>query len=424
MNIIDNPSKAIWSKLTRRATTDDTLIEERVRTILTRVREGGDEALRQVTEAIDGAAPAEFKVSAEEITTAANEVSPKVKKAIQEASERIKAFHSLQIPAPVENDNKGVRCIRRFLPIERIGLYIPGGSAPLFSTLLMLAIPAKIAGCKEIILCTPCNKDGRIAPEILYSASVCGITDIYRLGGAQAVAAMAYGTESIRKVSKIFGPGNRYVMKAKQIVSSTGTAIDMPAGPSEVMVLADSTAVPEFIASDLLSQAEHGPDSQVFLVTTDRDMAARVNEEVERQLCLLPRREIAAKALDNSRIVIFDNRDDAIEFANAYAAEHLIISMEQPWSAAQQITAAGSVFIGNYSPESAGDYASGTNHTLPTLGLATAFSGIGTDSFMHAISYQELSRDGLKTLSDTIITMAEAEGLDAHANAVKIRLDK
>ena len=424
MNIIDNPSKAIWSKLTRRATTDDTLIEERVRTILTRVREGGDEALRQVTEAIDGAAPAEFKVSAEEITAAANEVSPKVKKAIQEASERIKAFHSLQIPAPVENDNKGVRCIRRFLPIERIGLYIPGGSAPLFSTLLMLAIPAKIAGCKEIILCTPCNKDGRIAPEILYSASVCGITDIYRLGGAQAVAAMAYGTESIRKVSKIFGPGNRYVMKAKQIVSSTGTAIDMPAGPSEVMVLADSTAVPEFIASDLLSQAEHGPDSQVFLVTTDRDMAARVNEEVERQLCLLPRREIAAKALDNSRIVIFDNRDDAIAFANVYAAEHLIISMEHPWSAAQQITAAGSVFIGNYSPESAGDYASGTNHTLPTLGLATAFSGIGTDSFMHAISYQELSRDGLKTLSDTIITMAEAEGLDAHANAVKIRLDK
>lgn len=424
MNIIDNPSKAIWSELTRRATTDDTLIEERVRAILTRVREGGDEALRQVTEAIDGAAPAEFKVSAEEIASAANEVSPKVKKAIQEASERIKAFHSIQIPAPVENNNKGVRCIRRFLPIERIGLYIPGGSAPLFSTLLMLAIPAKIAGCKEIILCTPCNKEGRIAPEILYSASVCGITDIYRLGGAQAVAAMAYGTESIRRVSKIFGPGNRYVMKAKQIVSSTGTAIDMPAGPSEVMVLADSTAVPEFIASDLLSQAEHGPDSQVFLVTTDRDMAARADEEVNRQLDLLPRREIAAKALDNSRIVIFDDRDDAIAFANAYAAEHLIISMEQPWSAAQQITAAGSVFIGNYSPESAGDYASGTNHTLPTLGLATAFSGIGTDSFMHAVSYQELSRDGLKALSDTIITMAEAEGLDAHANAVKTRLNK
>ena len=322
----------------------------------------------------------------------------------------------------------GVRCMRRSLPIERVGLYIPGGSAPLFSTLLMLAIPAKIAGCREVVLCTPAGRDGKVAPAVLYAASVCGVDTIYSLGGAQAIAAMAFGTESIAPVSKIFGPGNRYVTKAKQMVTAMGVAIDMPAGPSEVMVLADDSADVRFVASDMLSQAEHGPDSQAILVCQSEQFAADVAVEVSRQMALLPRREIAEKALENSRIVVFTSPAAAegalVAFANTYASEHLIISMCEPWKVAEQITAAGSVFIGNYSPESAGDYASGTNHTLPTMGLARAWSGIGLDSFMHSITYQELTREGLESLGNTITTMAAAEGLDAHAAAVKIRLEK
>lgn len=423
MELVINPQKEQWTALCRRACADNSVIEERVRAILDRVRKGGDAALREITTEIDGSAPADFLVSAEEIRQAESLVSEKLKKAVAVAAANIRAFHAAQAPQPVEVETMpGVRCRRRSLPIERVGLYIPGGSAPLFSTLLMLAIPARLAGCREVILSTPCGRDGRVAPAILYAASVCGVDRIYKAGGAQAIGAMAYGTETIPKVSKIFGPGNRYVTFAKQAVSSQGVAIDMPAGPSEVMVLADESARAEFVAADLLSQAEHGPDSQAMLVASSLAFAEKVREEVMRQRALLPRGDIASKALENSRLIVIEDRATMLEFANRYAAEHLIVSLENPWEAAERITAAGSVFIGNYSPESAGDYASGTNHTLPTMGLATAFSGIGLDSFIHSVTYQELSREGLGSLSETIITMAEAEGLDAHAAAVKYRI--
>ena len=425
MEIILNPDRGLWKGLCKRAEADDSVIEGRVRAILDRVRTGGDAALAAITREVEGRDVQSFVISQEEIADAATLVSDSVKEAIARAAANISAFHTAQKPARVEVETlPGVRCVRRSLPIERVGLYIPGGSAPLFSTLLMLAIPAKIAGCREIVLCTPAGRDGKVAPAVLYAASVCGVDKIYSLGGAQAIAAMAFGTETIAPVSKIFGPGNRYVTKAKQMVTALGLAIDMPAGPSEVMVLADETAGVSFVASDLLSQAEHGPDSQAILVCQSEQFAADVAAEVSRQLALLPRRDIATKALGNSRIVVFAERAEAIDFANAYASEHLIISMKDPWKVAEQITAAGSVFIGNYSPESAGDYASGTNHTLPTMGLARAWSGIGLDSFMHSITYQELTREGLESLGETITTMAEAEGLDAHAAAVKYRLKK
>ncbi|MBO4417119.1 MAG: histidinol dehydrogenase [Bacteroidales bacterium] len=425
MEIILNPERSLWKELCKRAETDDSVIEARVRAILERVRTGGDAALADITKEVEGRQVASFAVSAEEIAAASLQVSDAVKVAIARAAANIRAFHSAQKSAQVEVETlPGVRCVRRSLPIERVGLYIPGGSAPLFSTLLMLAIPAKIAGCREIVLCTPAGRDGKVAPAVLYAASVCGVDTIYSLGGAQAIAAMAFGTETIAPVSKIFGPGNRYVTKAKQLVTALGVAIDMPAGPSEVMVIADESANVGFVASDLLSQAEHGPDSQAILVCQDEKFASAVAAEVERQLALLPRCEIAVKALENSRIIVVDGRETAIDFANAYASEHLIISMREPWKVAEKITAAGSVFIGNYSPESAGDYASGTNHTLPTMGLARAWSGIGLDSFMHSITYQELTREGLESLGETITTMAEAEGLDAHAAAVKYRLGK
>ncbi len=432
MEIILNPSRQQWKALCTRAVADDSVIEGRVRAILSRVEAGGDAALVEITREVegrdaDGARNNPFLVSREQIEAASAQVDAELKGAIARAADNIRAFHSAQMPQKVEVETTaGVRCVRRSRPIDRVGLYIPGGSAPLFSTLLMLAIPAKIAGCREIVLCTPAGRDGKIAPAVLYAADFCGVDTIYSLGGAQAIAAMAFGTETIAPVSKIFGPGNRYVTKAKQMVSARGVAIDMPAGPSEVMVLADDTADPRFVASDLLSQAEHGPDSQAMLVCGSRQFAETTAAEVERQLALLPRKNIAEKALENSRIVVFtaEGISAAIAFANAYAAEHLIISMRNPWNVAEQITAAGSVFIGNYSPESAGDYASGTNHTLPTMGLARAFSGIGLDSFMHSITYQELTRGGLEGLGSIIIKMAGAEGLDAHAAAVKIRLEK
>lgn len=494
MEIIVNPSPQQWKALCTRAVADDAVIEERVRAILSRVEAGGDAALADITREVEGrdlspvafregqvcdgehrlnlkASPSKacpqqaegvgnnpFLVSREQIAAASALVDADLKAAIAQAAANIRAFHSAQMPQKVEVETTaGVRCVRRSRPIDRVGLYIPGGSAPLFSTLLMLAIPAKIAGCREIVLCTPAGRDGKIAPAVLYAADFCGVDTIYSLGGAQAIAAMAFGTETIAPVSKIFGPGNRYVTKAKQMVSARGVAIDMPAGPSEVMVMADDSADARFVASDLLSQAEHGGDSQAMLVCGSEAFAADVEAEVARQLALLPRRDIATKALENSRIVVFTEEPEAfcegqvcegehrlnikasqskacpkqakgiskaIAFANAYAAEHLIISMRNPWDVAEQITAAGSVFIGNYSPESAGDYASGTNHTLPTMGLARAFSGIGLDSFMHSITYQELTREGLESLGSTIIKMAGAEGLDAHAAAVKIRLEK
>lgn len=423
MEIIVNPERELWKSLCSRAQSDDLIIGERVKNILTRVREGGDAALRAITGEVEGRDAACFRVSAEEIAAARGEVSENLKQAIEIAAANISAFHAAQKAAPVSLETvRGVRCTRRSLPIESVGLYIPGGSAPLFSTLLMLALPAKIAGCRRIVLCTPAGKDGKIAPAVLYAADFCGVDCIYSLGGAQAIAALAYGTETIEPVDKIFGPGNRYVTKAKQMVCAQGVAIDMPAGPSEVMVLCDGSANPRFVASDLLSQAEHGADSQAMLVCHSSKFALEVRDEVERQRSLLPRVAIVDKALENSRLIVLENRSDAIDFANMYASEHLIIAMSDPWEAAGRITAAGSVFIGNYSPESAGDYASGTNHTLPTMGLAKAYSGIALDSFMHSITYQELSREGLSLLGKTIITMAEAEGLDAHAAAVKYRL--
>ena len=419
-----SPDKKTWPSLMQRATDDDTVIESRVRTILDRVRQGGDEALRAITAEIDGRCPESLQVSEIEFAEAEALVSDELKAAIRQAADNISAFHrAQQTPVVDVRTMPGVHCRRRVLPIRRVGLYIPGGSAPLFSTILMLALPAQIAGCEEIILCTPCDRlTGKVNPVVLYTAQLCGVHTIYKLGGAQAVAAMAYGTESIRRVYKIFGPGNRYVTKAKQMVSAQGTAIDMPAGPSEVMVMADATAQPSFVAADFLSQAEHGPDSQSFLVCNSQELATQVEAEITRQLALLPRADIATRSLENSRIVVFDDVATMVDFANDYAAEHLIIAMSDAWDVAGRITAAGSIFVGHYSPESAGDYASGTNHTLPTMGLASTYSGIGLDSFMHAITYQELTQEGLNALSSTIIRMAEAEGLDAHANAVKVRV--
>ncbi len=407
-----------------RATDNDTIIEQRVRTILERIRQGGDEALRAITTEIDGRCPESLQVSEAEFTEAESLVSDELKAAIRQAASNISAFHKAQhTPAVDICTMPGVHCRRRVLPIRRVGLYIPGGSAPLFSTILMLALPAQIAGCEEIVLCTPCDRTtGKVNPVVLYTAQLCGVRTIYKLGGAQAIAAMAYGTESIERVYKIFGPGNRYVTKAKQMVSAQGTAIDMPAGPSEVMIMADDSARPDFVAADFLSQAEHGPDSQSLLVCRSQEFAEQVNAEIVRQLALLPRADIATRSLENSRIVVFDDIDTMVAFANDYASEHLIIAMDDAWAVADRITAAGSIFVGHYSPESAGDYASGTNHTLPTMGLANAYSGIGLDSFMHAITYQELTQEGLNSLSSTIIRMAEAEGLDAHANAVKVRV--
>ena len=418
------PDKKTWPALMLRATDNDTVIEQRVRTILERIRQGGDEALCAITTEIDGRCPESLQVSEAEFTEAESLVSDELKAAIRQAASNISAFHKAQHTTAVDVCTMpGVHCRRRVLPIRRVGLYIPGGSAPLFSTILMLALPAQIAGCEEIVLCTPCDRTtGKVNPVVLYTAQLCGVRTIYKLGGAQAIAAMAYGTESIERVYKIFGPGNRYVTKAKQMVSAQGTAIDMPAGPSEVMIMADDSARPDFVAADFLSQAEHGPDSQSLLVCRSQEFAEQVNAEIVRQLALLPRADIATRSLENSRIVVFDDIDTMVAFANDYASEHLIIAMDDAWAVADRITAAGSIFVGHYSPESAGDYASGTNHTLPTMGLANAYSGIGLDSFMHAITYQELTQEGLNSLSSTIIRMAEAEGLDAHANAVKVRV--
>ena len=423
MDVVVNPERREWPALMRRAVFDDRLIAERVERIVEQVRTEGDEALRRLAREIDGVELESLAVSDAEIAEASQRVDDKLKEALAVAVANIRKFHEAELPRPVEVETvPGVRCFQRAVPIRRVGLYIPGGSAPLFSTVLMLAVPAQVAGCSNVFLCTPPNKQGSVAPEILYAASLCGVTRIFKAGGAQAIAAMAYGTQSIPRVDKIFGPGNRYVTKAKQLVSLSQVAIDMPAGPSEVMVLADDSARPEFVAADLLSQAEHGPDSQVLLLTLSRAFAERVNRCIDEQLAVLSRAEIARRALENGRIVVLDSKEEMIDFANEYAAEHLIISLEDPWSVVPQITAAGSIFIGNYSPESAGDYASGTNHTLPTSGWAQSFSGVNIDSFVRKVTIQELTPAGLQTLGDTIMTMARAEGLTAHENAVKVRL--
>lgn len=416
-----NPPRSEWPALCVRRLADDDVIAARVGQIVERVKNGGDDAIRALTLEIDGVALDKVEVSAEERREAFALVPQSLKDAIAVASRNITRFHMAQRFEPVRVETvPGVLCVQRAVPINRVGLYVPGGTAPLFSTVLMLAIPAKVAGCKEIILCTPAGRDGKVAPAVLFAAMVCGVERVFKVGGAQAVAAMAYGTDSIPAVDKIFGPGNRYVTKAKEVVSSH-VAIDMPAGPSEVLVLADKACVPAFVASDLLSQAEHGADSQAVLVCSCEDIADAVCHEIASQLDALPRRETAAKALENSRIVVLPDADDRIAFSDMYAPEHLIISTDDPWGVSARITSAGSVFIGNYSPESAGDYASGTNHTLPTSGWAHSYSGVNLDSFVRKITYQELTPDGLDALGGVIETMAQAEGLDAHANAVKIR---
>lgn len=419
-----NPDRELWKELTLRPSDTNTKVRETVLEIIGRVRRDGDEAISAIASEIDGRPREALEVTASEIAAAAERVSPQVRAAIAEAAKNIREFHKAELPREIEvMTAPGVRCIQRPVPVEKVGLYIPGGTAPLFSTVLMLAIPAKIAGCREIILCTPSSKEGVIAPEVLYAASYCGIDRIFRIGGAQAVAAMALGTATVPKVDKIFGPGNQYVTVAKQILGSTSVAIDMPAGPSEVMVIAEAASNPAFVAADLLSQAEHGRDSQVVLATDSEALADAVEVEVEKQLKALGRCEIAVSALEKSRIVILP-MEDIVDFANTYAPEHLIVSLADPWPVTDRITAAGSVFVGAFTPESAGDYASGTNHTLPTGGWARSYSGVNIDSYMRKMTIQEISREGLASLGKTIVSMAEAEGLQAHANAVKVRTNK
>lgn len=426
--IYNNPPRIEWPKLISRAAESDSDIDASVRATLEYVRIQGDKAVLDLESRYDNivfTSVEALKVSDKEIAEATASVSPELKAAIAQAYSNIRKFHSAQMPQTVKVETSpGVVCYQKAVPLRRVGLYIPGGRAPLFSTVLMLAVPASVAGCPEIVLCTPPDKDGKANPVIVYAASVCGVRNIFKIGGAQAIAAMAYGTETLAECDKIFGPGNRYVMKAKQMVGLSVAAIDMPAGPSEVMVLADETAVPEFVAADFLSQSEHGPDSQSVLVCTSTAIADAVEEAIARQAESLERGGIVSKALEHSRIVVLEDRGDVVDFANEYAPEHLIISMADPWEVADRIVAAGSIFIGNYSPESAGDYASGTNHTLPTSGWARSFSGLNLDAFMRKMTIQEISREGLSGLGDTIRTMALAEGLDAHAAAVEVRLEK
>lgn len=422
LNIYPNPERSEWAALTERCTRQEKEITRQVASILDEVRTGGDRALRDITRRIEGRDCETFEVPADVRRAAAALIPEALKEALDTAKANIEAFHRAQLPPEVSVEPMpGVRCIQRALPIRRVGLYIPGGKAPLFSTVLMLAVPARVAGCPEVVLCTPARPDGTIAPEILYAADLCGVDRVYAVGGAQAVAALAYGTESIPRVDKIFGPGNRYVTKAKQLVGANDVAVDLPAGPSEVLVLADDEASPDFAAADLLSQAEHGGDSQAMLVCASETFARRVQLAVEEQLQRLGRGAVIREALRTSRIVVLGDREERIAFADAYAPEHLIVAMHDPWEAAGRI-AAGSVFVGPWSPESAGDYASGTNHTLPTGGWARACSGVNTDAFLRKITYQELTREGLGRLAPTIVAMAEAEGLGAHAAAVRIRM--
>ena len=425
MQIIKYPPKDQWSEILKRPSLDFDSLFDQVKNTLDEVRHHGDAALRNFTRKFDKVEVDALEVTKEEIAEAIKMVSTELKEAIEMARRNIWKFHSEQQREYTEiQTSPGVYCWQKAVPIEKIGLYVPGGSAPLFSTVLMLGIPAQIAECKEVILCSPPASDGKINPAVLYAAHVAGIHRIFRVGGAQAIAAMAYGTESIPKVYKIFGPGNQYVTAAKQLVSLSDVAIDMPAGPSEVLIIADETANPVYVASDLLSQAEHGADSQVLLVTTTENLIEKTLEQIEIQIEKLPRKETARKALDNSRIILVKNLDEAIAVTNEYAPEHLIISTRSYMVVAEHIVNAGSVFLGNMSPESAGDYVSGTNHTLPTHGFSKAYSGVNLDSFLKKITFQQLTSEGLTNLSNAIILMAENEGLQAHANAVKLRIEK
>ena len=423
MNTFLFPEKEKWEILCKRPGIRRADLESVVRDIIEGVRNGGDEALLNYSQKFDGVKPDRIKVTDEEILEGIALVPADLKKAISLAKTNIEKFHAAQLreETPVEIVN-GIKCWRKSVPIEKVGLYIPGGSAPLFSSVLMLGIPAKIAGCSEIILCTPSERSGKVNPVILYTASLIGISKIFRAGGAQAIAAMAYGTETIPGVYKIFGPGNQYVTRAKELVQQDGIPIDMPAGPSEVLVIADDSADPDFVAADLLSQAEHGSDSQVILLTNSKAITDRVNLAAERQLADLPRKEIAGKALANSLMIVLRNLDECMEFSNLYAPEHLIINTVNCSAMADKVFNAGSVFIGSMSCESAGDYASGTNHTLPTNGFAKNFSGVSVESFQKHISFQEINEEGIMAIGPAIETMAEAESLRAHKNAVTIRL--
>lgn len=425
MKTILYPFREQWSEIITRPVFDNESLFKHIRKILSDVKKSGDRSVRKYTKKFDGVSVRKLKISDSEIKKAGEKIGEDLKKAIDIAINNISAFHTTQREQVAHVETMpGVRCWRKSVPIEKVGIYIPGGSAPLFSTVLMLAIPAKIAGCKRVVLCTPPSREGIIHPAILYTAGLVGITEIYACGGAQAIAAMAYGTETVPKVDKIFGPGNQYVTAAKQLVQLEGTAIDMPAGPSEVCVLADETGIPSYIAADLLSQAEHGPDSQVLFITTDKSLLDATIAEINEQLIQLPRASVATSALENSRAILVHDMEQGMQLANAYAAEHLIIASANADAYAEHILNAGSVFLGNTTPESAGDYASGTNHTLPTNGHARAYSGVSIDSFVKKITFQQISEDGIHSLGGAIITMATTEGLDAHANAVKIRLNK
>lgn len=423
IDIIKYPEKDKWESFCKRPSIDMVELRSHVQLILDNVKQRGDEALYSFAQQFDKVQLQSLGVTANEIDMASTSTDSSLNEAMTLATDNIKTFHAAQFEETVKIATvSGVECWRKSVGIERVGLYIPGGSAPLFSTLLMLAIPAKIAGCKEIILCTPPDKSGNIHPAILHAARITGVTKIFKIGGAQAIAAMAYGTESIPKVDKIFGPGNQYVTCAKQIVQQHGVAIDMPAGPSEVLVIADKSCVPAFVAADLLSQAEHGSDSQVILLSDDEYILQQCKDETLKQLKELPRNSIAEKALQNSHFILLNSIEEAIEFSNSYAPEHLILACKNDESLSEKVINAGSVFLGNYSPESAGDYASGTNHTLPTSGYARSYSGVSLDSFVKKITFQKLTKEGLQKLAPTIETMAEAEGLIAHKNAVSIRL--
>ncbi len=417
------PKKDQWNSLTTRPQLDAGSLDDKVRAVLNDIRTRGDAAVKEYTQKFDGVELDTFMVSDAEMAEAEALLSDDLKAAIDLAFKNIEKFHAAQKMQPVEVETvAGVKCWQKAVGIEKVGLYIPGGTAPLFSTVLMLAIPAKIAGCAEIVLCSPPNKQGKIHPAILYAAKVSGITQVFKAGGVQAIGSMAYGTETIPEVYKIFGPGNQFVTAAKRLVSTEMTAIDMPAGPSEVQVIADETADPAFIASDLLSQAEHGVDSQVILTTTSETLVDKVEVALAEQLAALPRMEIAEKALQNSRTIVFKTMDELMEYPNLYAPEHLIISTEDYMDLALKVRNAGSVFLGKYTPESAGDYASGTNHTLPTYGYAKMYSGVNLDSFTKKITFQEISKEGIQNIGPAIELMAEAEELFAHKNAVTLRL--
>ena len=425
MKVIKYPSREDWASLLTRPTFDSTSLFDTVQKVLDDVRKRGDKAVKDYTLQFDKVNLDIIEVSKEEISEAEKMISSNLKQAIEMARRNIWKFHSeQQHDLPEIQTSPGVFCWQKAVAIEKVGLYVPGGTAPLFSTVLMLGIPAQIAECKEVVLCTPPNKEGKIHPAVLYAAKVAGVHRIFKIGGTQAIAAMAYGTETVPKVYKIFGPGNQYVTAAKQLVSLRDAAIDMPAGPSEVEVIADETAIPAFVAADLLSQAEHGIDSQSILITVSESIVEPVLEQIELQLEQLPRKEFARKALENSKIIVVKTLEEAVEMTNEYAPEHLIISTRYHNGVAANIVNAGSVFLGNYTPESAGDYASGTNHTLPTNGYAKAYNGVNLDSFVRKITFQQISKEGLTNLSNAIMLMAENEELQAHSNAVKIRLEQ